>query len=191
MIYFTAHFGLKSGVVSALIIVPGLGALAGMIGGGRVSERLLERGRLDARVVLPAVALIVSVPFLGLGLLTTSAWLGVLLLTIGILIVSAAVAPIDAARLDIVVPQLWGRAEAGRMALRSAFEGSAPPLFGALSVWLGGKNPTQGLEWTFLLMLAPMIAASLFAFPARKTYPRDVATAAASTTRDRSKDPRS
>lgn len=180
MIYFTGHFGLPSGAVSALIIIPGLGALAGMIGGGRLSERLLERGRLNARVVLPAVALIASVPFLGLGVWATSAWLGLLFFTLGILIVAAAIAPIDAARLDIVVPQLWGRAEAGRMALRSAFEGSAPPLFGLLSGWLGGGNPVQGLEWTFLLMLAPMIAASLFVFPARKTYPRDLATAAAS-----------
>lgn len=180
MIYFTGHFGLKSGAVSALVFVIGLGALAGMIGGGRLSERLLARGRLDARVVLPAIALIASVPILGVGIWTRSVWLGLVCLTIGILILSAAVAPIDAARLDVVVPQLWGRAEAGRMALRSTFEGSAPLVFGALSGWIGGGNPDQGLEWTFLLMLTPMVLASLLVFPGRKTYPRDVATAAAS-----------
>jgi hypothetical protein len=38
----------------------------------------------------------------------------------------------------------------------------------------------MGLEWTFLVMLAPLIAASSLAFPARRTYPRDVATAEAS-----------
>ncbi|HVC30687.1 MAG TPA: hypothetical protein VND24_05830 [Steroidobacteraceae bacterium] len=39
----------------------------------------------------------------------------------------------DTARLDVVHPRMWGRAEAGRMALRSAFEGGAPLLFGAMS----------------------------------------------------------
>lgn len=34
--------------------------------------------------------------------------------------------------------------------------------------------------WTFLVMLVPLAAASLFVFQGRKTYPRDVATAAAS-----------
>ena len=64
------------------------------------------------------------------------------------------------------------------MALRSTFEGGAPLLFGAVSGWLGGGQ--QGLMWTFLLMLIPMMMAGALVFPARKTYPRDVATAAAS-----------
>lgn len=191
MIYFTGHFGVPTGAVSALVFVFGLGALAGMIGGGRLSERLLERGRLNVRVVLPAIALIASVPFLAIGIWTRSLWLGLLGLTIGILFLSAAVAPIDAARLDVVVPQLWGRAEAGRMALRSTFEGSAPLVFGALSGWLGGGNQDQGLEWTFLLMLTPMIVASLLVVPGRKTYPRDVATAAASASGGRNRIPQS
>lgn len=44
-------------------------------------------------------------------------------------------------------------------------------------------------------MLTPMILASLLVFPGRKTYPRDVATAAASTSAsvsgDRAETPRS
>ena len=64
------------------------------------------------------------------------------------------------------------------MALRGLLEGGAPLLVGAMAGWLGGG--TSGLEWTFLIMLAPVVAASLFAIPARRTYPRDVATAEAS-----------
>ena len=55
----------------------------------------------------------------------------------------------------------------------------APLLFGALSEWLGGGQ--GGLMWTFLIMLAPMLLASFLGVSARKTYLRDVATAAAST----------
>jgi hypothetical protein len=85
---------------------------------------------------------------------------------------------IDVARLDIMPSRLWGRGEAGRMALRGLLEGGAPLLFGAMSEWLGGG--THGLEWTFLIMLIPVIVASSLAIPARRTYPRDVATADAS-----------
>jgi MFS family permease len=178
MIYITQHYHISRGVVSSLVFVVGIGTLAGTIGGGRLSEHLLRKGRADARIIVAAVALAMSVPILGLAIWTSNAILGIGLLTIGAGVMSAAVAPIDAARLDIVHPRMWGRGEAGRMALRSAFEGGAPLLFGAMSGWLGGGQ--RGLMWTFLVMLIPMLAASLLGVTARRTYLRDVATAAAS-----------
>ena len=177
MIYFTKHYGVAHGTVSALVIIIGLGALAGVIAGGRISEWLLRRGQLNIRVVLPAAVLLASIPFFGFGIWTRSIWLAVALMTVGSAILAMAIAPIDAARQDIMHPRLWGRAEAGRMALRSAFEGSAPLLFGAISDWIGGD---RGLMWTFLIMLVPVVASSLFIIPGRKTYAPDVATAAAS-----------
>ncbi|MGH8319851.1 MAG: MFS transporter [Steroidobacteraceae bacterium] len=177
MIYLTQHYHITRSVVSSLVFVVGIGTIAGTIAGGRLAEQLLKKGMADARIVVAAVALAVSVPILGLAIWTTSALLGIGLMTIGAGVLSAAVAPIDAARLDIVHPRMWGRGEAGRMALRSTFEGGAPLLFGALSEWLGGGQ--SGLMWTFLIMLIPMLVASLLGVRARKTYPRDVATALA------------
>jgi predicted MFS family arabinose efflux permease len=178
MIYITQHYHIARGVVSPLVFVVGIGTLAGTITGGRLAERLLRKGKADARIVVAAVALALSVPILGMAIWTSNALLGIGLMTIGAGVLSAAVAPIDAARLDIVHSRLWGRGEAGRMALRSLFEGGAPLLFGALSEWLGGGQ--TGLMWTFLIMLIPMLIASLLGVSARKTYLRDVATAAAS-----------
>jgi MFS family permease len=178
MIYITQHYGITRGVVSSLVIVVGIGAIGGTIAGGRISEWLLRRGKADARIVVAAAALALSVPILGFAIWTSNAFLGIALLTLGAGVMSAAIAPIDAARLDIVHPRMWGRGEAGRMALRSTFEGGAPLLFGALSEWLGGGQ--SGLMWTFLIMLVPMLVASLLGIWARKTYLRDVATAAAS-----------
>ncbi len=178
MIYITQHYHITRGVVSSLVFVVGIGTLAGTVAGGRISEHLLRKGKADARIVVAAVALALSVPILGFAIWTSSALLGIGLLTIGAGVLSAAIAPIDAARLDIVHPRMWGRGEAGRMALRSLFEGGAPLLFGALSEWLGGGQ--SGLMWTFLIMLVPMLVASLLGVSARKTYLRDVATAAAS-----------
>ena len=184
MIYITQHYHIARSVVSPLVFVVGIGTLAGTVAGGRLAERLLRKGKADARIVVAAVALAASVPILGVAIWTSSAWLGIGLLTIGAGVLSAAVAPIDAARLDIVHPRMWGRGEAGRMALRSTFEGGAPLLFGALSEWLGGGQ--NGLMWTFLIMLFPMLIASLLGVKARKTYLQDVATAAASSRADRS-----
>jgi hypothetical protein len=58
-------------------------------------------------------------------------------------------------------------------------------LFGALSdyVFGGGRS---GLQWTFAFMLLPLAASAYFLYKALRTYPRDVATAAASTAASRS-----
>jgi hypothetical protein len=92
---------------------------------------------------------------------------------------SAQNPPLDAARLDIMVPLLWGRAEGVRTALRTGAMALAPLLFGAVSdyVFGGGRS---GLQWTFALMLLPLGASAYFLYSALWTYPRDVATAAAS-----------
>jgi hypothetical protein len=56
----------------------------------------------------------------------------------------------------------------------------APLLFGAVSdhVFGGGRS---GLQWTFAVMLVPLGASAWFLFRGLGSYPRDVATAAAST----------
>jgi len=182
MIYATGHYHLSTRAVSSLVFVVGIAALAGVIGGGRLSERLSRRGRISGRIQVPAVALLAAVPLLGGGIWASSPWIAIPLLAAGVAAMAAAIAPIDAARLDIVPAPMWGRGEAGRVALRSVLEGGAPLLFGALSGWLGGGAP--GLMWTFLLMLmlVPMLIAGSLALPAMRSYPIDVATAAASAT---------
>jgi MFS family permease len=87
--------------------------------------------------------------------------------------------PLDAARLDIMPPLLWGRAEAVRTALRSLAMALAPLLFGAVSdhVFGGGRS---GLQWTFVVMILPLGASSWLLFKGLRTYPADVANAAAS-----------
>ena len=76
-------------------------------------------------------------------------------------------------------PLLWGRAEAVRTMLRSLAMALAPLLFGAVSdhVFGGGRS---GLQWTFIVMILPLGASSWLLFKGLRTYPGDVATAAAS-----------
>lgn len=87
--------------------------------------------------------------------------------------------PLDAARLDIIHPLLWGRAEAVRTVLRNISDAAAPILFGLLAQSVFGGS--SGLEYTFLLTLLALFAAAILVLTiGRRTYPRDVAAAAAS-----------
>jgi hypothetical protein len=115
----------------------------------------------------------------------------------GAALIQAANPPLDAARLDIMPAGLWGRAESTRTFLRSLAQALAPLLFGGVSQLVAGILPSQtpvgthvhgtissktatGLEVTFLIMLSTLAAAGVFLWMSRRTYPRDVATAAAS-----------
>jgi hypothetical protein len=139
---------------------------------------LFRRGWLDSRIVVPGITLLLAALLTAPAIWIKSAVVGFALLTLGTAALAAANPPFDAARLDIVHARLWGRAESGRMALRGVLEGVAPILFGWVSGLFGGG--ADGLQWTFLIMLVPVLAASSLAIPTRRTYPADVATADAS-----------
>ena len=177
-IYLTQHYGVSRAMLGGLIVIVGIGGLAGVFFGGRLSERFLKRGHTTTRIVLPGVAMILAVACFAPAIWTTSVYVGIGMLTLAATFLAAANPAIDAARLDIVVPNLWGRAESGRMAMRAVLEGAAPLIFGFASDWLGGG--VNGLKWTFLIMLIPLIIAASLAIPGRHTYPPDVATAGAS-----------
>ena len=113
---------------------------------------------------------------------------------------SAANPPLDAARLDIMPAGLWGRAEGVRTFLRSLAQALAPLVFGGLAAliagiaavhetqapigtkYIGPVSPSEarGLEIAFLMLLVALVAGGIALLRARHTYPRDVATAAAS-----------
>ena len=125
--------------------------------------------------------------------LTPALWFDVA----GAALLSAANPPLDAARLDIMPAGLWGRAESVRTFVRSLAQALAPLLFGGSLAWdrrhllraagadryhvgaieLGDRarprdhipDPAGHARCRGRLLLR-----------ARSTYPRDVATAAAS-----------
>jgi MFS family permease len=180
-------------LVLALLVV---GALLGTLVGGRLTDVMLLRGVLAARIYVPAVcylgsAVLLVIGFLGSGL-TPALWFDVG----GAALLSAANPGLDAARLDIMPARLWGRAESARTFLRSGAQAFAPIAFGGIADLIAGIAPEQapvgthpglvspatarGLEISFLIMLSALVAAGAFLFRAARTYPRDVATAAAS-----------
>ncbi|HJT04897.1 MAG TPA: MFS transporter [Pseudonocardiaceae bacterium] len=179
IIFVTSQYGISKSVASVLTLVVGIGAVAGVYLGGRTADRLLGRGLINARVAVPAVALFGVVVVFAPAVATTSLGLALPLLTLGAGLLSAANPPLDAARLDIIHPALWGRAEGVRTVLRTLAQAASPLLFGWVSerVFGGGR---QGLEYTFLVFLVVLIVAAVLSLSAMRSYPRDVATAAES-----------
>ena len=173
-----------------------LGALIGTLVSGHLTDLLLRRGFLEARVWVPAVCYLGAVALLIPGILETHFTPAVWFDVGGMALISAANPPLDAARLDIMPAGLWGRAESTRTFLRSLTQAGAPLAFGALADLIAGIVPqpspigthpglvspstATGLEFTFLIMLATLAAAGLCLARAGRTYPIDVATAAAS-----------
>ncbi|MFJ9762094.1 hypothetical protein [Streptomyces sp. NPDC101149] len=108
------------------------------------------------------------------------------LLIAGATLLAATNPPLDAVRLDILPPLMWGTGEGVRTMPRTLCEAAAPTLFGYVSpnVFEGhGTDSGTGLQYTLLLFLLTLVAAGLLGFVAMRTYPRDVATAQASTER--------
>lgn len=173
------QYGIDQALASSLLLLIGVGSLAGVLVGGQLGDRLLKRGLLNARVLTPAVAAALTTVLFIPAILTRGAVTAVPYLIAAAFFLGMQNPPLDAARLDIMPPLLWGRAEAVRTLLRSLAMALAPLLFGAVSdyVFGGGRS---GLQWTFVVMILPLGASSWLLFRGLRTYPADVATAAAS-----------
>ena len=173
------QYGIDQALASSLLLLIGVGSLAGVLVGGQLGDRLLRRGLLNARVLVPAIAAALTTGLFVPALFTRGAVTAVPYLIAAAFFLGMQNPPLDAARLDIMPPLLWGRAEAVRTLLRSLAMALAPLLFGAVSdhIFGGGRS---GLQWTFVVMILPLGASSWLLFKGLRTYPADVATAAAS-----------
>lgn len=195
-VFVRGQYGLGQVAATGAITVLGIGALAGVLLSGRLADRLLQGGRLNARVVVPAGSYIVAALAFVVPITTHLLALALPLLVLAAAGLAGTEPPLDAARLDIVPARLWGRAEGIRTALRTLATAAAPLAFGVLADHLGassgsiaaaqtgsssaGAGSVPGLEHAFLIMLVVLIGAGVVLLRARRTYPRDVATALAS-----------
>jgi MFS family permease len=165
-------------LANLLLLVVGAGAVVGVLAGGPLGDALLRRGRLNGRVLVAAVAAVLTVVLFIPALVTRSAMTALPYIVLAAACLSAQNPPINAASLDIIPSFLWGRAGGIRNFVRTGAQALAPVLFGAVSQYVfGGGN--SGLRWTFVVMLVPLTASAVFLFAAGRRYPADVATAAA------------
>ncbi|HWC34071.1 MAG TPA: MFS transporter [Mycobacteriales bacterium] len=172
------QYGINTALANLLILVVGIGAVVGVIVGGRLGDTLLHRRFLNGRVFVAAVSAAIAAGAFIPALLTHHPMRALPYLVLAAFGLSAQNPPLNAARLDIMPAPLWGRAEGVRTFLRTAAQALAPMLFGFVSDYVFGGGQ-HALRWTFLVMLLPLAVSAVYLFRALRTYPRDVATAAA------------
>lgn len=192
VVFVRLRFGLGQGSASALLFVIGIGAIIGTLVTGRLADALIRRGYIAARPVVAGACYLLATGFFLAGLLVPSLGGAVPLFFLASFGLGGANPPLDAARLDLMHSRLWGRAESVRTLLRSLLQGVAPLLFGYVSTRFGssvsgyggahtGPGAWVGLDHTLMVMLVALVVSGLLmCFQARRSYPRDVATAAAS-----------
>ncbi len=199
-----ARFGLDQVEATTVFLLVATGALAGVLWSGRLADRLIGAGRIAARPGVTGIAFLAAALLLAPGFAVAAPALALPLLFLGGIAYGGTNPPLDAARLDVVHHLLWGRAEAVRTVARTLLVAAAPLVFGIVAASLGGNDQglaangrgqsgaaltaaaARGLDRTFLVMLLPLAAAGLLlVLVARRTYPRDLATAIASEQRSR------
>jgi MFS family permease len=196
IVFVRGHYHASQATATLVLGLLVLGSLVGTLISGPLTDLLVHRGRLEARVSVPAICYLGAgaalIPGLLSGSLGTAMWFDF----VGAMLISAANPPLDAARLDIMPSGLWGRAESTRTFLRSLAQALAPLVFGGVADLVAGFEPQQapvgththaivssatgsGLQVSFLIMLVSLVAAGVFLLRSRATYPTDVATAGA------------
>ena len=196
ILFVKGHYHANQATAEVVLLALVIGSMIGTLVSGRVTDEMVRRGFLEARVWVPAICYAGATALLIPGVLgshlTPALWFDVA----GASLLSAANPPLDAARLDIMPAGLWGRAESTRTFLRSLAQALAPLVFGGVADLVAGIAPQQspigthtggvssntatGLEVSFLIMLVTLAAAAVFLARARTTYAEDVATAGAS-----------
>ncbi|MES1247863.1 MAG: MFS transporter [Actinomycetota bacterium] len=177
--FVTQQYSIPQVLGTLVLVVVGGGSVLGVLLGGSLGDRLLHRGVISGRILVSAVSATLTVVLFAPAIFTRSALSALPYITVAALFLSAQNPALDAARLDVMVPLLWGRAESVRTLVRTGAMALAPLVFGGVSdyVFGGGRS---GLQWTFAVMLVPLAGSAIFLYRGVRTYPRDVATAAAS-----------
>ncbi len=187
--YVIDHFGIARTTASLLLFVLGAGGLAGVMTGGRLADHLQDRGRRDARLLVPAVALLALGTCLTPAVVVTSVALALPLFVAAAFFFGVSTPPLDAARLDVVPSNLWGRAEAIRSVTRMGLEAAAPLAFGALAQHVFAGPHGDGLEPTFVVMVVPLAVAAVVLLLARHRYVVDAARARGDASEDEAPEP--
>ena len=143
LLFIKGHYHVGQATAELVLGVLVAGAMVGTLVSGKLTDDLVRRGSLNARVWIPALcyigASLLLIPAFVANKLTPSLWLA----AVGAALLMAANPPLDAARLDIMPAGLWGRAESVRTSIRSLAQALAPLIFGGLAGLIAGFYPSQ------------------------------------------------
>ena len=170
--YFKRTFHLSSVTAGALVPVIGAGAFLGVLAGGFLTDWLLRRGMVRARVVITGLGFGSAGLVYLLAFSTTSLVLAAPLLGIGSTLAALATGPSYAAMMDVVPSPLRSQASAAANVLMAC---------GAVgSLLAGGLSTLFGNLRLALLAVSPFyVLGAVLVLAACRTYVSDVAVVVA------------
>jgi MFS family permease len=174
VVFATQQYGLTTSQADLGVLVVAVGAVTGILGGGRLGDRLVRRGVQTGRLWVAAVGLVAAAALGTPVLFLHSLPLAALLVTVGTGALNAATPTLDAVRLDVVPAHLRGRAESLRTVIRTLVEGFAPLVIGVLADHLAGGGHA-GLRWALVLVMPALALNGVLLLFAMRTYPREAA----------------
>jgi MFS family permease len=147
--FLVRYHGLSLARATAATSLLAVGAITGMILGGRLGDRLVLRGRAAGRVEVAAAAQITGVALLVPAFAVSSTPLMLVLFALGAVTLTMPNAPLAALRADVVHPDLRGRAASVGAMLSAAAAAGSPLVIGLLS-------DAFGLRAALLILLPGM-----------------------------------
>lgn len=179
VLFVTRSYGVGRSLADLSLLLVGLGSLVGLLAGGRIGDALIRRGRVNGRIIVASWSYLAAAIAFVPTLLVHRLAFGLPPAILAGAALTAPTAALDAVRLDVVHPQLWGRAEATRNVLQIAAAAVAPLAFGFLSARLAGGG-VAGMRIAFFGALSLLALSGLALQLARRTYASDVAAVSAS-----------
>ena len=177
VLFITEHYGMTTATVDALAPVVAIGVIAGILIGGRIGDRLARARGGSERLVVAATCQLLATGIFAGALLSPSVVQGSVFLFFGATVLGGAGPCLDAVRIDIVGPEIRGRAEAARGLLTLASSALGPVTFGLVATSLGGRGNGLALRDSFMIMLLPLAVGALILLTARRPYAADAEAA--------------
>jgi predicted MFS family arabinose efflux permease len=172
VIFITRAYGVGRTTADLVLLLIGVGAAAGLFGGGRIGDALIARGQVNGRLVVSSCSYLLAAVAFAPAVWFSSLPYGLPFAIVGGAALVGPTAPLDAVRLDVVRPPLRGRAEGIRNVLQIGAEAIGPVAFGALSDNLAGGG-IAGMRVTFSIALGCVVVSALILLLARRYYPRE------------------
>jgi MFS family permease len=153
------HLSLTKATAATSLLA--VGAIVGMIWGGRLGDRLVARGRLAGRVEVAAAAQVVGVVLLVPAFAVHGTAAMLVLFALGAVTLTMPNAPLAALRADVIHPDLRGRAAAVQSVLYAGAAAASPLVIGLISDSIGLRGsllvvlPLMGVGGVALAVLGP------------------------------------
>ena len=147
------HLSLTKATAATSLLA--IGAIIGMIWGGRLGDRLVARGRPAGRVEVAAAAQVVGVLLLVPAFAVHGTAVMLVLFAFGAVTLTMPNAPLAALRADVIHPDLRGRAAAAQSIVFAGAAAASPLVIGLISDVIGLRGA--------LLVILPLMAVGGFA----------------------------